>query len=753
MTVGQDGVIHTVSAANGLTTLTPHGTGFTTTHKKLDALPPGSLSITSVGAQPVVLVQEPGARSATLLLHGVDQLQLDDVAQAALQQSGPGTPDVLVAASSGLYSVALHGPASVRQLVPTSYPATPAQPVQLRGCVFAAWAGSPGSAASSCGHAKLELKARLFEAADLIFRVNRQQVLLNGMRDGKVWDLDSGTPAELDDWSKVVPPSGDTKPTPGPPQPDPGQPNKPPTAEKDQLGARAGRTTALYVLDNDSDPNQKVLTVATVGQPSSPDLGLAISSDGQTVLLTLPAGASGSYHFQYTNSDGGQRPSQPAIVQVTVAPSGSYRAPVLRSGTKQNWATPVNGSVTIPATVGWRNPFDGDATVLTTARASVGTVTTTADGSLIYSAPAEPGGQHISYTVADGGSNATTTKTLDVNVQPESATPVPAVAQPDFAQGLVGRPLVIYPLDNDLPGSDPSRLNATLSLAGAVGQQKNLQVFTDLQRGTITVTALAAGSYLLRYRAGYGTARPSDEAQIRIAVSGRPTGSIVADPDTAVIHGEAPMLLDVLANDYDPAGNLLDVVQATAGTGDRPLQVAVVQGRWLRINATQNLAQLGEGRISYTISDGLATAVGQVTVNEFPAIQPDQPITEPDFATVRAGGSTTIAVLDNDIDAGGDPITLAQNIGGRVTPGQLSITGLDGSTSSANGTAYVAGNLVRYVAPPATAVTSQRQVRISYRAEAAGTASNGLVTVTITPPVNARTNPDQAPTPADLQAR
>ena len=259
---------------------------------------------------------------------------------------------------------------------------------------------------------------------------------------------------------------------------------------------------------------------------------------------------------------------------------------------------------------------------------------------------------------------------------------------------------------------------------------------------------------MLRYRAGYGTARPSPEAQIRVTINGRAAGPIVAAPDNAVVHGQAPTLVDVLANDYDPTGNLLDVVKvATDTAGGGPLQVAIVQGRWLRINATQNLATVSGGRISYTVANGVTTAAGQVTVTELRAVRPDQPITRPDFSTVRAGGSATIPVLDNDIDAGGDPITLVQNVGGKVAPGQLTVTGLDGTSTPADGTAYVSGDLVRYVAPPAATVTTQRQVRITYRAEAAGTAADGSVTVTITPPVNLRTNPNLVPTPTDLEAR
>ena len=333
MAVGTNGVIYTVSAAIGMTIVTPSGNGFSTVRKPLEAPPSGALSITAVGDVPVVLAQSPGAASATLLIRGVDPVPLDDAAQAVLQQPGPVTPSVLVASKSALYSASLGSQPSVNQLVSLKMPGHPAAPVQLRGCVFAAWYGTPGFAASSCGADKPQPKFLLPDTADLVFRVNRQQVLLNELPHGRLWDLDSGTPAELDDdWSKIRPSTSAPKSSSDPHPRDPGQQHKPPIAIDDKdLGARAGRTTALYVLDNDSDPAGRVLTVSTISQPSSSALTLAVAPDGQTVLLTLPPGVSGSYHFRYTDSDG-QILSQPATVTVTVRPDGEYREPKLRPG-------------------------------------------------------------------------------------------------------------------------------------------------------------------------------------------------------------------------------------------------------------------------------------------------------------------------------------------------------------------------------------------------------------------------------------
>ncbi len=56
----------------------------------------------------------------------------------------------------------------------------------------------------------------------------------------------------------------------------------------------------------------------------------------------------------------------------------------------------------------------------------------------------------------------------------------------------------------------------------------------------------------------------------------------VAMPDQVSMRGAVPILADVLANDYDPLGNLLTVQSATPVSRGE-VQVQVISGRWLRI--------------------------------------------------------------------------------------------------------------------------------------------------------------------------
>ena len=73
--------------------------------------------------------------------------------------------------------------------------------------------------------------------------------------------------------------------------------------------------------------------------------------------------------------------------------------------------------------------------------------------------------------------------------------------------------------------------------------------------------------------AGYGNA-PLDQGTIRVDVKPRPkrVDEPIAMPDTLTLYGQAPGIVDVLANDLDPAGGLLTVQRATTqrtGAGRR----------------------------------------------------------------------------------------------------------------------------------------------------------------------------------------
>ena len=72
-----------------------------------------------------------------------------------------------------------------------------------------------------------------------------------------------------------------------------------------------------------------------------------------------------------------------------------------------------------------------------------------------YLSGMEPGVVSVPYTV-DDGQGGTTPGSVDVEVVgPLDSRPRNPVTQPDVIRGVVGKPIQVEPLSNDIPGADP----------------------------------------------------------------------------------------------------------------------------------------------------------------------------------------------------------------------------------------------------------------------------------------------------------
>lgn len=702
------------------------------------AAPTGAdVAVTAVGDDAVVLVREQSSSTASLRLPDGTTATVPAATGAVLQQPGPSADRVLVATPGALLSFPLGGgkPATLA----TARGGAPAAPTLLGGCVFAAWAGSTGQYATTCGSGDAATSDIDEASTDLVFRVNRDKILLNDRKSGRIWNLDSGKPRKVDNW-QVVKPRDNKKQSKDDNNTANARP-QPPKPKPDTLGARPGRTTSLYVLDNDSDPSGGVLAVSSITPRGNSGRLLSISPDGQTVDLRLPAGSSQPVSFSYTINGAKGQPVA-ADVSVEIRNPSDNSPPTLRDGPKHAWTVPVGGTVTIPVLNDWRDYTDGDSIVLSSAKASGGTVSTTPDGQLIFTAPDKSGPQTIDYTV-DDGHGATERGSVTVTVQGPDDTAVSPVASPDYARGQAGRPITIQPLANDLPGSDPNSPSATLRLAGNVASPAGAPVTTDLTTGTITVKPSKPGPLLLNYQAAYGYAAPAKGV---IAVQVDPQGNAqppVTATDIAVLHGQTPVIVDVLANDSDPAGNLLVVQRAAAADPDQ-VEVAVIDGRYVRLRSKNPAMSPTVQSVDYTVTDGVTgDATGSINVTQLPPSDA-APVTLDDYARVRSGQSVGVAVLDNDVSPSGSPLSLSKSVYGAPAGGQLIVR------PASAGTAFVSGRIVRFVAAPARQLLN---ADISYVAEdVAGNTQEGQLHVTVVPP-RSKTNLNQNPLPPPLEGR
>ena len=741
--VGDDDTVWT--AGGGQLRGFPQGGKPTAASVPLNATDP--MQVTTVGNVPVVA----DAKTKTIYLpnsgHTVPLPAADTSAEFAVQQPSAASDVVVAATTAGLYSVNL-GSGQLTTLS-TGHAGTVAAPVQVAGCVHAAWAnGATGSYVRSCGTPPPAANsAQQFSlddtlgAAELVFRVNNGAVVLNDTTDGGVFLVDSTVTNVKPKWTpaKVAGNSSSKA------QSYQVQEKTPLSAKPYTQGVRPGTSTVVHVLDVDKGPAGVTYAVTAVGQPDQPGVTVAVAPDAQTVLATVTS-LTADAHFQYTIDDGH---GHTASNEVTLVPRAQdeNKAPRLRPGYQPpSLSVASAGTLVIPVIGDWRD-FDGDPPYIDTSavKATAGSAAVTSGGALSFTAPQTAGGTtaSISYGVSDGRAASPTKATLTVKVLGAGSTKfVAPTAEPDAAQAVTGAPVTIAPLANDLPGVDPTNPGARLTLAAPVPAVTGAAVNTDLATGTVTFTAQHPGDFFLTYTDAYGAA-PTASGTMRVHVvpaSGTPKPPVTT-PDVAVLHGQQPAVVDVLADDYDPQGWTLGVTgaaPAVTSAANAGVQVTVIGQRWLRISADNPQPGM-TGTVQYTVSDGRSSATGTVAVTAVPGdLNEDQITTTEAAVTVRSGDSAAVPVLAGDASSIGLPLRLA----GDTPAAQPAVTGLIASAQ---------GNSLRIDAP--AGVKSEQETTVSYVAtDASGATATGQVDVTIEPPPS-KSRPDQAPVPQAVDTR
>jgi hypothetical protein len=699
------------------------------------------MQVTTVGAVPVVA----DAATQTLYLpdsgHQVTLPGADGTGGFELQQSSDASDVVVAATGQALYSVNL----STGELATLSsgHAGTAAAPVQVAGCVHAAWAnGETGSYVRSCGAPPPATSAEQTFSIDdtqgtpsLVFRVNNGSVVLNDTTDGGVFLVDSTVTNVRPQWTPSNTAAQNAK-----------QAQTYQVEEKTQLvakpytqGVRPGTTTVVHVLDVDKGPPGVTYAISAVGLPDQRGVTVSVAPDAQTVLATVTSLTTDA-HFQYTIDDGHGHSASAEVTLVPVSPGQSSR-PYLQPGYAQPPLSVAAGGTLIVPVIGYWRDFDGDPLYIDSGSvgASAGSAAVTSGGALALTAPqsAQDETVTVSYGVSDRG-GPPTMASLKVSVLGSSSTRfVAPAAEPVSALAEVGAPITLQPLANNLPGVDPTNPNATLTLAAPVPAVPGATVTTDLAAGTVTFTAQHPGDFFLSYTDAYGAA-PTSTGTIRVHVvpAGGPPKPPVTTPDVAVLHGQQPATVDVLADDYDPQGWILGVTTATSD--DPGVRVTVVDQEWLRISADDPEPGM-TATVDYTVSDGVGSATGTVAVSAMAAGQDaDQISTVPAAITVMAGDSAAVPVLAGDASSTGLPLSLA----GVPPTDAPPVAGLLASAQGAD---------IRVVAP--ASVATEEETTVSYVAtDASGATATGQLEVTIEPPPS-KAHPDQAPVPEEVDTR
>ena len=640
----------------------------------------GDHQLAAVGDEAVILDTE----SEKLIVGG--GATIDVPGGLKLQQTGAENDFALVATGDSLLQVPLGGgePTKIGADIanPLTDPKDVSSPVWLNGCAHGAWAGAQKYlAACTDKKPRTEDIEQVTQGSTLEFRVNRNIIALNNLSNGNVWLVDANMRL-VDNWDEVTPPEeedseeGDEKASQQSfedtlaertPQ------NRAPLAHDDDYGVRAGKTTVLPVLDNDTDPDGDVLTVVNVNGFTDAKGKLDYIDGGRALQFTPDPGLAGTVNFRYTVADGRGAVAE-ANVNLTLHPEGQNEAPVShRAGAM----TVEQGQlVSYNVLTDWIDP-DGDDIYLVSASPTTGdSVRFGPEGFVTFeSKTAELGPKEVQFVVSDGTMTATGVLTVDVQA-PGTLNPV---GTPDFASTFVGETVLVEPLANDVTPS-----GAPLTLIGVNEVPDDVTAVPNLERGTVAVSAPAPGSYVFTYSLGAGAT--SSIGLIRVDVKEEPPEEVapIAVKDIAYLRAGEPLSVPVLDNDVSPSGRILAVQSVdTTTTGDL-VSVEVLTNTVLRVTASAALTE--QVQFTYTISDGRETSTAGITVVPVPPLIKHQPpVAVDDSVNVRAGDIVSVSVLDNDYHPDSATMTVLPD--------------LVDTASAGESLAFVTGNRVRFQAP------------------------------------------------------
>ncbi|BDZ51027.1 hypothetical protein GCM10025867_32680 [Frondihabitans sucicola] len=212
-----------------------------------------------------------------------------------------------------------------------------------------------------------------------------------------------------------------------------------------------------------------------------------------------------------------------------------------------------------------------------------------------------------------------------------------------------------------------------------------MKLVPNYAAGTFSFESDVLGTHLLEYTVTDGDKTATATVRVDVQAAPEPNTAPVTTPKTVFVQSLSTQTVDITASDYDPAGNVLMVTATSGPAVNSGVQVQTIEQRYLRITLT---APLDHGPVSfaYTVTNGLASAQGSVTVVQIPRparLQP--PIATNDQVTARVGDAVDIDVLANDSQPDGEDITLDPALVKNV--------------SSGGGLLFVSGTQLRYLAP------------------------------------------------------
>lgn len=403
--------------------------------------------------------------------------------------------------------------------------------------------------------------------------------------------------------------------------------NAAPVAVRDDVVLAAGETQVVYVLDNDGDADGDVISI--VDWQSAPGLRITEFSDSTGHIgfrIAAAPDAPQRSRFLYSISDGRSEPVSAPVVVTVVNRLPSDQPPIANDDVVE-----VRPGTTIEGLELLVNDFDPEGgalrivNVAAPGATSQGATTSIDLEGRTISLSVPPDAQSsftFAYDIEDQAGNRAGA-VVRVQLIASGATNRPPTARADSVRTIQGVPVDIDALANDSdPDGDPIVLQSIIEQPefGSAAVAPNGQIryrpddsFTGTDMIRYAIVDSSGDQAIGEIFAGVV---PRDERN-------EPP---IANDDAYSLAGSSILTpLDVLANDFDPEGDPLRVVDLTSVSHGI---VAIDDFGRVQFGPPPRLAEPTTITFGYTIADNAGNRADAVVVIEMPAF--DQPLPTPE---------------------------------------------------------------------------------------------------------------------------
>jgi len=625
--------------------------------------------ITAVGRQPVLVDRDGGK----VVVVGGRTAKVTGAGTIELQQAGPESTGVLVSVGGRLLDVPLM--AGSTRILADGGGEDPVAPVRAGGCAYGAWEAE-ARFTRICDHARSPLSNIEADSArgklnsrdflpgrPLTWRVNRERAVLNETETGSAMLADLEEPRVVRNWEMV---DSDDE------QEDEGSEAK--LEDRDcavsgynfadleltenpiERGTRERRPVVVPLIGTalvKADPCDTPI-IELDGEGPSPDQGRAEVVEGGTAVQVTPAQGVNVLEVPFRVTSPNSEPAS-GVLRVTVHSENT--------GPKAEDDEAIGAAESVLIFNVLLNDTDpeGDPLRLVSVQGESDQAIPRIqpDGTLTIDVGSQVQPLKFSYIVEDDQGEADE-GTLNVTVKPKDAKVPPNLAS-DYLVVAVGTRAEVDVLANDIDVDTP---HSELRVNGVEPDDKNASL--NLQRpqvdraqgsGLMTLRPETPGEYTVKYMATDATTTRG--ATLRVKVTDRQApGRPIAVRDQVSVYPGVPAVVDVLANDFDPDGDLLAVT--SVDLSDAPgVAVEIIGLKLVRLIAPQ--ADTRARNVRYTVSDGAQTDVGTIVMVPYQSRVTNQdPVAVDDLATVEAGQWLSVNVVENDIDPEGEELKVAK---------------------------------------------------------------------------------------------